>query len=187
MKSSVLLLTLVSATAHADPDRFGARGEIVIDNRTQQVVLTRTHIVDGSTTSFTLAPSFNVFVAEHVMAGVQAEYDVTSTPGSSEHHYLVGIDGGYDLPIGGAFSLWPQVAIYYQRSHGTIGPDTETLGTSVGLTLSVPVLWHPAPHFFLGAGPTATIQRNDGSPFPDYNSTSIGVAFTLGGYFGGAD
>ncbi|MGH7436326.1 MAG: hypothetical protein ACRENE_11695, partial [Polyangiaceae bacterium] len=78
------------------------------------------------------------------------------------------------------WSLWPSVASGY----GTLWGDTfGALGSTHYLFTNVylPVLFHPAPHFFIGLGPEASTSFLE----PD-RSSSTRIAFnaTVGGWAG---
>jgi len=85
-----------------------------------------------------------------------------------------------------SLSLWPRLGIAYNHESFSVG-STDQSGYSLALRISVPVLWHPSSHFFLGAGPafsTELLSKVEG--VDQGKATDIGLTALIGGYFGGA-
>ena len=56
----------------------------------------------------------------------------------------------------------------------------------IPLVVTVPVLWHPASHFFLGLAPTLRtdlVAKLEGMNIG--KTTDVGLTAVIGGYFGG--
>jgi hypothetical protein len=98
---------------------------------------------------------------------------------------------GYDAPISNLVSIWPKIGFTFAHSHAAdAGFNGVGVASGAGLVsvsndqtlwlfdAYVPVLLHPAPHFFLGFGPYIDTQLNG-----DVRSTAYGGKFTLGGWF----
>ncbi len=83
------------------------------------------------------------------------------------------------------FSIWPHIGLAYDHQSFSYG-GMDTSSYSIPLIVTVPVLWHPAQHFFLGLAPTLTtelISKSSGNDLP--KTTDIGLTAVIGGYFGG--
>ena len=88
--------------------------------------------------------------------------------------------------VSGALSLWPQAEL-------GLGGGTSELNSSAGsndhtskvvwVQASIPLLVHPAAHFFLGAGPYVFhhLSNVDQNNFEN-DGTSVGASFLLGGW-----
>ena len=82
-------------------------------------------------------------------------------------------------------SVWAQLQLGY--THSSISSGAVSIsGYSIPLGIFVPVLWHPTPHLFIGAGPifetelASKLQGADTS-----KATSFGIQSVVGGYLGG--
>ena len=88
------------------------------------------------------------------------------------------------MGLADSVSLWPRLG--RRPDHHASGNGGQN-AYDVTLTVSVPVLWHPGSHFFLGAGPalsTQLVNKIDGAN--QGKLTDIGLTALIGGYFGGA-
>jgi hypothetical protein len=98
-----------------------------------------------------------------------------------------------DLPLGAARSIYPQFALGIGHSAGN-----ETSGTSendsvadiVSVSLYVPLLVHPTPHFFVGFGPSVYGEISHAVTFPadplgpsvQNRETTLGAGLIVGGW-----
>ena len=61
---------------------------------------------------------------------------------------------GYNFPIGPTASIWPRASLAYLHcSYSSTGGAYSTSNYTVSFIAFVPVLFQPAPHFFIGGGP----------------------------------
>ncbi len=72
---------------------------------------------------------------------------------------------------------------------GVGGGSVSVSGYRIPLIVTVPVLWHPVEHFFVGVGPTLTTElayslSAMGQSMDQGKTTDIGLTAVLGGYFG---
>lgn len=182
---------------------FGSLGQIALSidlplqNEGPQLFLihSSTSMGGGSSTSFGILPSLDYFVAPNVSIGAQLGLAYSSTPaqtgGSSSSQTVIAVEArvGYDLPLGDAASIWPRIGIGYTHSSISTGGASGS-AYQVPLNISVPVLWHPGAHFFLGAGPmlgTELISKvSAGGMSADVGkNTQYGIQALIGGYIGG--
>ena len=110
---------------------------------------------------------------------------------------------GFNVPLGASFSFYPRVTVGLQSSkverktsdtRETIGPTISVFGqptetsatvTNAYVVLFTPVLFHPVPHFFVGAGPGMYAAL--GSSASDGERTAFFGRLVVGGWWGGAD
>ncbi len=191
---------------------FGTRGQFVVTAASSADVQWTTF--DGSQASIFYAdfgPGLDYFVASHLSVGVGVGLvysDVHSYGADSSlieartTSFAGGPRLGFDLPLGGAFSLYPRLTLGIEWAHRTLqllsgsslsvasptgAPSTTQTGPYV--QLSVPILWHLRPHLFLGFGPTLfrDFGRAQGGPDVGAERTIVSAGLLLGGYFGGAE
>jgi hypothetical protein len=139
-------------------------------------------------TTITLGPAADYFVVRSFSLGLHALWEhteISGVPGTST--WIAGVRVGYALRIGDAFSFWPRANVDFQHtSIVTIGssPDGgivagEISSDGLALGLFAPFLFHPVPHFFVGAGPNAqTVVATSSTDRP----TVYGLMFLLGGW-----
>ena len=132
------------------------------------------------------------FVAQHVSIGVgagvsYARSDGGSTTRESWSVYLAP-RVGYDIPISPRFSFYPRAALgfgvdSYNLESGVAQNASTTLLIYVGAY--APILWHAAPHFFVGFGPSISrdlVNKDPSYPSTSNLSTTVGAALTVGGW-----
>jgi hypothetical protein len=188
-----------SAPMNAETGAFGSQGQIAISvdvgflNDGSQLSIAHGSASQngGSATVIALRPSADYFVAPHVSLGGQigilhdsANANIAGSPfSSSGTEFDVEIRGGYELELADSLSLWPRLGIGYSHTSGNGNPS----GYGIDLRVSVPVLWHPVSHFFLGVAPalrTDLVSKQGG--MDQSKETNFGLSGLIGGYFGGA-
>jgi len=87
----------------------------------------------------------------------------------------IGPTVGYNIPLSSKLSLWPRVGVW--ASDETI--TNESNEAVLWLNGDLRVLYHPAPHFFVGFGPYVqqVVAGNE-------KETLYGASFTIGGWVG---
>ncbi|HET9450810.1 MAG TPA: hypothetical protein VFO83_08015 [Aggregicoccus sp.] len=122
-----------------------------------------------------LAPAADYFFQENLSLGAAVQLGTTIGEGPEVTTLGALVRAGYNMPFQETLSLWPKLGfgIFHQNSSTQLAPDT----TSFQIQLSAPVVFHPANHFFVGAGPNLDIFLGDGSGF------DIGIRTVVGGYF----
>lgn len=147
----------------------------------------------ASSTNVAIQPSLDYFVAPNISVG--GEIGFTHGNGSAAQlglpdaatatTFVVEVRGGYNLALNDMFSIWPHLGIGYGHVSVSYMGQSQS-GYVIPLVVTVPVLWHPASHFFLGLAPTVTtnlVAKTDGHD--DAKTTDIGLTAVIGGYFGG--
>lgn len=175
---------------------FGERGQIVISNDLvfdgpAVNLFHESHSTTGasSTTAFQLRPEIDYFISPSVSVGgvlgvVRASDN--STNGGSATTISLGARGGYNMPLTPMVSVWVRLGLSYERISFSGGGGPDVSAYKIPLSLFAAFLWHPIPHFFLGAGPafatdlTSKVEGNDADKVTD-----IGITSVIGGYFGG--
>jgi hypothetical protein len=161
---------------------FGEHGEIAISGDMKFSVLHQSQ-TNNSYTTFELQPALDYFVSTNVsvggLLGISKDFD-------GRHTFLLGARGGYNVFLSNAASLWVRGGLIYGHySYSGVGTQ-DFSGNYLALQIYAPLLWHPVPHFFLGAGPSFEadlISRFQGNSAD--KAVAIGVSSTIGGYFGG--
>ena len=177
--------------AGAAPIALGAAGQLVISDdllvaatRTSQSFMGQRQ----SYSSITLQPAIDVFVAPNFSIGGQVRISVFSSDGNNSTTIGVLPRIGYNIPIGPVASIWPRISLaYLHTSSDVTGGGASTSSYTFSFIAFVPILFQPAPHFFIGGGPylsTDLISKVESTD--SYKSTDIGVLSTVGGYFGGS-
>lgn len=178
-------------------ERFGARGQLAID-QSFAMMATRNSSDDAlgggrSNTNVGLAPTVSWFVLPQVSVnlGVSLGAGWSTSDASSDLGSYTSLGGrtglGYALPLTDHFSLWPSAGAsltryWFDSGDQPGGATGDMFYGSVGA--SVPVLWHPAPHFFVGLGPAAFAVDSGGELGSlTHNYTTLGLTSTVGGYF----
>ena len=190
-----------AAPAHGQ--RFGDAGQLVLSNDLELSVASLTYAgTDSTSRSISIGGSIDYFVIDHVSLGVGANVassyikgidPTTSVAVTSSHNDVTFAPRlGVDLPLGSAFSIYPQFelavghAVYDETSASSEDKYAEN---TVSVGLFVPLLVHPAPHVFLGFGPTASHDLSNSLSFPDplapsvqNRETTFGLGTILGGW-----
>ncbi len=206
LMGTVAMTICLTATAWAEdppaPNGFGSPGQVALDvdvpfqNEASQLAIVHSSVSMGGTTEniISIQPSLDYFVAPHVSVGGLLGYTRGSVDlaqsglgGSGTVTELAaGARVGYDIPLTGLLSLWARIELVYvhvSTSGGTAGAS----GYAIPLIINVPLLIHPAPHFFLGAGPVFETELVSKQASQDTaKSTHYGIQGVIGGYFGGA-
>jgi len=169
---------------------FGAVTQIAISDDLQLVAKRHSESLAGSSmslTSVTLAPAIDYFVASSFSVGGQLLIGFLSDDARDVTTIGLSPRIGYNIPIGPTASIWPRAGVaYVHASDSPAGGGTGIGGYKVTLRAFVPVIFQPAPHFFIGGGPFLNTdlvsQRN---MTDDYKTSEFGLQSTIGGYFGG--
>lgn len=201
--AALALATSYSSLASAqDPARvpsdFGAKGQISLNvdlpftNDAPQlgIVHSSQDMGGGSSTTVTIAPALDYFVAPNVSVGAKIGYQHTSSSAQGSNvsaitsGFVFAVRGGFNVPLGPTLSLWPRLSLGYQSQ--TIGDFTYSV---VPLAIFAPLLWHPTSHFFIGCGPVfitdlSSKAESMGFSVDGAKQTDIGLQAIVGGYFG---
>ncbi len=175
---------------------FGDKHQLVLTVATSAGLSTSSYsAADASSTSYALEPSFDYFMADELSlgfdlyfshsggntldgAGVRTDFDDTSKG--------IAPRLGVNLAASKLVSIWPRAEIGF----GTIDQSSTALAltnqhsrTVIWVELSVPVLFHVASHFFVGAGPYLQHELTDQDQYDFENdATTVGASALLGGW-----
>jgi hypothetical protein len=181
--------------------RFGGAGQIVVavdlpfNNSAPQFALIReSQSMSGPTsTIFAIAPSLDYFVIPNLtigaMLGVSRASESLSGSDTTSTTVTIMPRVGYNAPISDLISIWLRAGFAYLHSSADSGGTSLTL-SQTAVVLEAPLLFHPAPHFFLGAGPIFQTQLSNsesggGLSMDQPKRTDFGIEAMIGGYFGG--
>ena len=172
---------------------MGAQGQIVLGADMPflttapivSIVRTSVSMGGGSSTDIVLAPSADYFIAPSVSVGALVGFASGSAGGLDTTTFGLMPRAGFHLNLTDVLSIWPRLGIgYFHTSVSAAAGDAS--GYTVPLLVEAPVLWHPATHFFIGAGPmvsTELVNKAEGNDLP--KTTNFGITTMIGGYFGG--
>jgi len=153
-----------------------------------------------SSTRIVVQPSVDYFASPGLSIGAELGFDHLSisypAPGPGAGLATNGSTGGttlsvearvgYEVPIAETVSIWPRLGLGYAHTSTSYVYTASITGYSVPLSFTVPFLWHPGSHFFLGAGPafiTQLVNRSEGMSGP--RTTDYGITALIGGAIGG--
>jgi hypothetical protein len=185
------------AAAPASTSAFGSLGQLVLSvdlpftNEAPQFAIYHESVSMGGTSSTTveIEPSLDYFVMPNLSVGGEVGVlhgdGIGGISGATVTAIVIEARVGYNVPINDLFSLWPHLGIGYEHISASSG-GTSASGYAIPFVVTVPVLWHPASHFFVGLGPTLTTELAFKVESMDQSKTTdIGLTAILGGYFGG--
>jgi len=173
--------------------RFGAAGQIAISDDLRVVISRQSQSStnfgsSSSSSSYQLQPALDYFVAPSFSIGAELSLAYFSSSGASST--VIGLTPrvGYDFSLSSVVSIWPRVGLGYTHTSSNFSNSFGSDQTSYAVIFEVfvPVVFHPAPHFFLGGGPyisTYLVSKVESSDAPKL--TDSGLMSVLGGYFGG--
>ncbi len=190
---------------------FGAPGEVVFSGASSLDASYRWYessLARSGAVSF--SPGLDVFVARNVTVGGGITVSYADFRGYGADSSLVetstttlsaGPRFGYNVALGSALSWLPRVTIGFewsrQQEQVVSGASASIVASALGyptttrtgpwLSLDLPLLWHVAPHAFLGFGPTFFQEFGPAQGGPDVGGqrTSVGASFLVGGWTGG--
>lgn len=176
-----------SGSGAPQPGEFGALGQIAVSADVQFDIVHRSQGGAGQTT-VVLRPALDYFLLPSFSVGgfigfAQASASFGPLAGNTDlTEVSLGARAGYDLRLTEVLSAWGQARLSYAHDTFTAPVGGSTGGSIVSLALFAPLLFHPAPHFFLGAGPTLSQQLANSIPNQS-TATDFGLLSTIGGYF----
>jgi hypothetical protein len=163
------------APATAGGTGFGAPGQIVLS----MGAMSDQHFFfhhEGGTWTLQLSPALDYFLTPHLAVGAVIGYQYTSGGGGTNadgtNRFHVGGRVSTNLDINDRFSVWPLGGLFFQRASAN---HESTSNTWIGVF--APFLFHLAPHFFVGLGPS--FQLNLQGP----QGNEYGIDSVLGGWF----
>src|SRR6266849_295419 len=183
MDSRAIVAALLCAAAARGEDRFGARGQVVPFGG-----IGYSHSAGNgvSSDSVSLAPGALWFVDDDFALGLSAFFGYRSlsqpTPAASTTR-TTSFGGtpmaAVALPLSERVAFFPQAGVSYSWQRVSV-PEPGFTQTSHSVILQgfAPLLFIPAPHFFLGFGPSLSwIVEGAGS-----DTIAVGLGSQIGGY-----
>jgi hypothetical protein len=176
---------------------LGAVGQIAISDDLSVMAWSASQSFMGQSTKSTkilVQPAIDVFLAPNLSIGGQLQLGRNSSNANGDtSSTTIGLLPriGYNFPIGPTASLWPRASLaYLHYSYDSTGGAYSNSNYTISFTVSVPVLFQPAPHFFIGGGPflwTDLVSKYDsgGVSGDTFKTTKFGLQSMVGGYFGG--
>lgn len=162
---------------------FGAKGQLAISNDTGLSISSTSQTGDaGNTFELSLRPALDYFIIDNLSFGGFLGLDHTSVPGGHTTVISLGPRFGYNIAVSPIFSVWPKAGIAFASASQTIddppaGVEGDTNSSNLAVNLFVPVMVHPAKHFFIGFGPALDVDVTG-----DVKTTVIAGRLTLGGW-----
>lgn len=178
-----------SATAQtpvAGPaEAFGAKRQLAISSDAAlNVQQATTSDVSGKTTSLQIAPAIDYFVLNSFSVGGFVAVNYVTSGDNDSTRFSIGPRVGYNFTLSDLISIWPKAGLSYASTSGTVGRpvgdeivSTSLSSSNLALNLFVPVMFHPATHFFVGFGPFLDTDLSG-----DTRTTVWGGKLTLGGW-----
>jgi len=154
-----------TTTASGPAERFGHGGQFAISSDNALTISNTTvNGVPGSTTTVQLEPAVDFFLIDNLSIGGFVEFMYVSTQGGHASTFGIGPRVGYNVTLSDLISVWPKAGLSIDTTNSTGnsvangGAALETTSastntTNLALNLYVPLMFHPAPHFFAGFGP----------------------------------
>lgn len=178
------------------PPRFGERGEYVVSAASELGLFSQKYAKSARETfDVRVSPGLDVFVVRNFSIGVDLDigYEATTRPPNAQlgstktTSFALGPRFGWNVPLGARFSFYPRLTLGFASVSATRevtgSADESTSEQWIRLSAFAPVLFHAAPHFFFGAGPSFNHS------FPENglsgSITSVAGRVLVGGWWGG--
>lgn len=174
-------------TPDSPVDQFGGKGQLAISSDAA-LTISNTSLsgADGSTTTIQLAPAVDYFVIRNLSIGGSVLLNYSSAGSGHSTSFGVGPRVGYNIPLSDLISVWPKAGLSVAHTSQTVevvnvatnGKDSSSnSNTGVAVNLFVPLMFHPAAHFFAGFGPFLDTDLSG-----DAKATTFGGKLTIGGW-----
>jgi hypothetical protein len=160
------------------PNGFGAPGQVTIAS---DFGISFIHYSDAEFSELVLEPALDYFIAPNLSVGGKVRFDYSKNKGGSTSALGVGPRVGYQLPLADMFSVFPKLGFFLEHVSSSVSGGASSGYTLFSLTIDVPFLWHPVPHFFIGIGPT--LFANIAGATSAQRDVQFGLVSTVGGFF----
>ncbi len=173
-------------STNSPSQRFGVKGQYAFSSDAALTIQSSsTSDVPGSTTTISLHPAMDYFLAQNFSLGGFLGLDYTKAGEDHSTRLSIGPRVGYDFALSDLVSIWPKIGFAVASTSTTfvtqVSPTTSVSSTAsatnVSINLFVPVMFHPVPHFFAGFGPFLDTDVSG-----DKKTTLYGGKLTLGGW-----
>lgn len=193
--------TTLESAKPDQPRKFGDKGVFVVTDTlgANFGVLGYSESSVGSA-GFSLNPAVDYFIDENLIVGASAyvRYSSSTTaPPTKTHGWAEGafVHLGRNVPLSDLLSVRPLGALGLWHSdtttEGILSPfgyltSSSLSETAIVLDLYVPLLFHPARHFFVGFGPDAFFDPyhsfSSGGSTSDHLRYFVGASSIIGGW-----
>lgn len=186
--------------------RFGSPGEVLLTSGLE--IGFRWTSFDESPATFRSAvfsPGIDVFVVRDLSVGLDVDLRVSENTGYAADGSLnetkftsvgAGPRVGFNVRLGPLLSFYPRLTFGYRSIHrndhaaedrpGPVQPpDTSSTSGAAWLALFTPLLFHPAPHFFLGLGPSFYREVGKTGATAIGEGTTVAAQTVIGVWWGG--
>jgi hypothetical protein len=183
--AAVLLCVLVG---QAEANDLGERGAVSINGAFGLDITSTSNDVKGSesVTEVRVAPNGDLFVVPNVSLGGGLLVDYFSQGDSSSTAFGVQARAGYYLPIGSA-GIWLMIGFDYLHGKNSVSSGVGSFDYTtdvLALDVYVPLVFHLAPNFFFGLGPSIKqdlTYSDDSNLVTDVKRRVLGVTSMVGG------
>lgn len=195
---------------------FGAKGQVVLSGNLGFSAATTSYAHSGAEYKYiSIDPSADYFVVRNVSIGLSLDFSTSEGKGYGSDGSLVrttvttlsaGAQLGYNLQITRWLSFYPRLTLGVESQHRALalesGQSLSVAGSPTGsssttlvgpwIDVNAKLLFHPAPHFFVGVGPQffqelgRSQDRSKSNVDAGGQRTELGAGVVVGGYFGGA-
>src|SRR5450432_1658059 len=124
----------------------------------------------GGGSEIAVHPAVDYFLTHAVTVGGVVGIDYASGGSTTVG---IGARAGFNMNINDRIGFWPTVGVF----GGHTSNSDHTSSSSAGLLIFAPFLYHLAPHFFAGLGPSFDISFNNNQ------QKDFGIDFVIGGWF----
>jgi hypothetical protein len=168
--------SMTEDTGHGPSHTFGAKRQLAISS---DAALSITHYSPGSKTTITLQPAVDYFVIDNLSVGGFIGLDYTTAGDTTTTRFGIGPRVGYNLTLSDLVSIWPKIGFSFSATNTETDNATSDNddNSALALNIFVPVMFHPATHFFAGFGPFLDTDLSG-----DDKVTAFGLKLTLGGW-----
>lgn len=164
---------------------FGQKSQLAISTDAALSIERRTQEGSKATTTLSILPAMDYFVIDNVSIGGLIGVTYQKAGDDRATSFRLGPRVGYNFALSQLLSVWPKVGFSYSYNkvkvkQPSVGGNDVTVtsdNNAIGLNLFVPLMVHPAPHFFAGFGPFLDTDLNG-----DNRATTWGFRLTIGGW-----
>ena len=154
---------------------------------------TTTNVRGGSSiptvNSLQFAPAADYFILDNLSIGGVVGLTYFKANAGPSLRFTLGPRVGYNFEVSRLLSVWPRLGFSYAytksnngqmalmpgTTNGTLA--TNTNANAIAISIFIPVMFHPAPHFFTGFGPFTDTDLSG------HNRSNVwGLKLTMGGW-----
>lgn len=132
-----------------------------------------------------IAPAVDYFILKNFSVGGFVGLDYSKVGDSDGLRFSIGPRVGYNLSFTNLLGLWPKIGFSYAHSSSgysrnisnAVTVSSSNTNDAIALNVFVPLMFHPATHFFVGIGPFLDADLNG-----DNRAVAYGMKLTIGGW-----